>query len=400
VKAENSIDSELELTILIPCLNEAPTIGVCVAKGVGYLSRASVSGEVLVADNGSTDGSREIAAAAGARVVPVPERGYGAALIGGITAARGRYIIMGDADNTYDLAALDPFVARLRGGADLVMGNRFQGGIAPGAMPWLHRYLGNPVLSFFGRLFFRIPVGDFHCGLRGFNARHVRALDLQATGMEFASEMIVRSALVGSRIEEVATTLQPSSNLDRVPHLRTWRDGWRHLRFLLLLSPRWLFIVPGLIVLLLGLVGVVALLGGPVRIAGIEFDINTFAASIMATIIGFQALSFGFIARRYASHQGLLPTSERYNAWLNRLSLETALLLALGLFLVGSVFAFGALGAWVRAGFGELHSSQVLRVLLLGLGAMTIAVQAAFSAFLAGVLEMPLKNRTTTGPKS
>ncbi|HAM24131.1 MAG TPA: dolichol-P-glucose synthetase, partial [Actinobacteria bacterium] len=242
----------------MPCLDEAETIETCIRKAQGYLQRSGVAGEVLIADNGSTDGSQELARALGARVVDVPRRGYGAALIAGIHQAQGRFIIMGDADDSYDFSALDPFVTALRGGADLVMGNRFAGGIAPGAMPALHRYLGNPVLSFIGRLFFRSPIGDFHCGLRGFRREAALELDLRTTGMEFASELVVKATLAQQRVVEVPTTLSPDGR-SRPPHLRSWRDGWRHLRFLLLYSPRWLFLYPGLLVMALGTLGLVLL---------------------------------------------------------------------------------------------------------------------------------------------
>src|SRR5215472_16998517 len=269
---------QLELTILMPCLNEAETVAICVQKAMSFLLLNGVNGEVIVADNGSTDGSQELAGAAGARVVKVPERGYGSALLGGIQAARGRYIIMGDADDSYDLTALMPFLDRLRAGADLVMGNRFRGGIAPGAMPALHRYLGNPVLSFIGRLFFRAKLGDFHCGLRGFRRDSVLSLGLQTSGMEFASEMVVRATLAGQHVEEVPTTLSPDGR-SRPPHLRSWRDGWRHLRFLLLFSPRWLFLIPGIALLALGLVVGAAVLPAPLAVGGITYDVNTLAVA-------------------------------------------------------------------------------------------------------------------------
>ena len=298
-------ESDLELTILMPCLNEAETIARCVDKARGFLSARGVAGEVLVADNGSSDGSQAIAEAHGARVIGVPERGYGAALIGGIAAARGRFVIMGDADDSYDFAALMPFVERLRAGADVVMGNRFQGGIAAGAMPALHRYLGNPGLSFLGRLFFGVRTGDFHCGLRGFDRDRVRVLDLRTTGMEFASEMVVRAALAAYRIEEVPTTLSPDGR-SRPPHLRPWRDGWRHLRFLLIYSPRWLFLYPGLAILLAGMIGTAVLLPGAVSIAGIVFDLHTFIVSCFAILVGLQSITFAVIARKYAAQRGLV----------------------------------------------------------------------------------------------
>src|ERR1700760_3659962 len=279
-------DGAIELTILMPCLNEAETLAICIDKARGYLERSGVVGEVLIADNGSTDGSQLIAEEHGARVVAVPEKGYGAALIGGINAARGRFVIMGDADDSYDFENLEGMIERLRGGADLVMGNRFQGGIAPGAMPFLHRYLGNPVLSFIGRLFFSIPVGDFHCGLRGFSRQSMLDLRLQSPGMEFASEMVVKAALNGLRIEETPTTLKPDGR-SRPPHLKTWRDGWRHLRFLLLHSPKWLFVYPGLVLIFLGLAGAIALSAGAVRLtSGLELDIHTLTAACFSILIG------------------------------------------------------------------------------------------------------------------
>ena len=243
-----------ELTVLMPCLNEVETLAACIGKALAYLRTQRVAGEVLLADNGSDDGSQAIARELGARVVDVPTKGYGAALLGGIAQARGRFVIMGDADDSYDFSQLDGFLARLRDGADLVIGNRFAGGIAPGAMPPLHRYLGNPVLSLIGRLFFGVGVGDFHCGLRGFRTDRVRALDLRTTGMEFASEMVVRSAVAGLRIDEVPCRLAPDGR-SRKPHLKTWRDGWRHLKFLLIFSPRWLFLLPGGALTILGALG-------------------------------------------------------------------------------------------------------------------------------------------------
>ena len=269
----------------MPCLNEAETLAICVRKARGFLDASRIQGEVIVADNGSQDGSVAIALQEGARIVPVAARGYGAALLGGIADARGRYIIMGDADDSYDFSDLGTFVEQLRAGADLVVGNRFRGGIAPGAMPLLHRYLGNPILSFLGRLFFFVKIGDFHCGLRGFNRDRILALGLRTTGMEFASEMVVRSALAGYRIAEVPTTLRPDGR-SRPPHLRTWRDGWRHLRFLLMYSPRWLFFYPGLALLAFGLIGTVLLLPGRFYIGSVGIDIHTFIVACISILLG------------------------------------------------------------------------------------------------------------------
>ena len=299
----------VELTILMPCLNEAETVVACVQKAVEFLVDHRIAGEVVVADNGSTDGSQRLAEDAGARVVPVVEPGYGSALLGGINAARGRYVIMGDADDSYDFTALMPFLDRLRAGADLVMGNRFRGGIQPGAMPALHRYLGNPVLSFIGRLFFHAKLGDFHCGLRGFRRDSVLSLGLQTSGMEFASEMVVRATLAGQRIEEVPTTLSPDGR-SRPPHLRSWRDGWRHLRFLLLFSPRWLFLIPGTALLALGLVLGLAVL--PARSAGPQlYNVNTLAVACAMVVIGFQSVLCALFTHVHGCAEGFLPQVPR-----------------------------------------------------------------------------------------
>jgi hypothetical protein len=276
-----------ELTILMPCLNEAETIETCIRKAKGYLERSGISGEVVIADNGSTDGSQAMAEALGARVVDVPVKGYGAALGAGIAAARGRYIIMGDSDDSYDFSRLDAFVEHLRGGADLVMGNRFKGGIAPSAMPPLHRYLGNPVLSTIGRVFFRAPVGDFHCGLRGFSRQAILGLKLNTPGMEFASEMVIKATIMGLKVTEVPTTLSPDGR-SRPPHLRSWRDGWLHLKLLLTFAPNWLFYYPGMALLAVGTAVFLALLGGPIAIAGVTFDI---ASLILASALGADRVS-------------------------------------------------------------------------------------------------------------
>jgi hypothetical protein len=317
----------------------------------------------------------------------VPERGYGAALIGGIAVARGRFVIMGDADDSYDFAALMPFVARLRVGADVVMGNRFQGGIATGAMPALHRYLGNPGLSFLGRLFFGVRTGDFHCGLRGFDRGRVRALDLRTTGMEFASEMVVRAALGGYRIEEVPTTLSPDGR-SRPPHLRPWRDGWRHLRFLLIYSPRWLFLYPGLAILLGGMIGTAVLLPGAVRIAGTVFDLHTFIVSCFAILVGMQSVTFAVIARKYAAQRGLVPPSANYGQVLSGITMERMLLAALVVSAAGVGGLLYCVWVWASAGFGEAGYQAQLRTLSLSATAVAAGLQLAFAAFLSGVMDV------------
>lgn len=383
-----SAKAQLELTILMPCLNEAETIEVCVRKALGFLKRSGISGEVLIADNGSTDGSQGMAEAQGARVVAVPERGYGAALIGGIRAAHGKYVIMGDADDSYDFENLDTMVARLRDGADLVMGNRFLGGIEKGAMPFLHRYLGNPVLSFLGKLFFKIPVSDFHCGLRGFNRETMLSLGLQSPGMEFASEMVVKSALHERRIEEVPTTLRPDGR-SRPPHLKTWRDGWRHLRFLLLHSPEWLFLFPGLVMITLGVVGATLLANGGVHITPtIELDIHTLVASCFSFLIGTQLVMFSALARRYAMIEGVLPPAGSMKKFLLGMTLEPILQGALVLFIAGAVGTIFALGHWASVGFGPIVYNGVVRVLVISLTAVTASIQIAASGFLASVFTL------------
>src|SRR6266542_3488274 len=299
-----------ELSIVMPCLNEAETIGACIAKARRFLDSSGVGGEIVVADNGSTDGSQQIAASAGARIVGVAERGYGSALQGGIAAARGRFVVMGDADDSYDFSALGTFIEKLRGGADLVMGDRFAGGVLPGAMPPLHRYLGNPVLSAVGRLFFRSPVRDFHCGLRGFAKSAYERMHLRTTGMELASEMVVKATLLGMRIEEVPIVLHPDGR-SRPPHLRSWRDGWRHLRFLLLYSPRWLFLYPGLLLMFIGALVVGWLLPHPRTVGSVTFDVQTLLYAGMAIVIGFQAALFAIFTKVFAINAGLLPEDRK-----------------------------------------------------------------------------------------
>ena len=344
----------------MPCLNEAETLQICIDKALTSLVALGVSGEVLVADNGSTDGSQDIARSAGARVVSVSERGYGAALRAGIGAARGRYVIMGDADDSYAFDALEAFHARLKEGVDLVMGNRFRGGIAPGAMPPLHRYLGNPVLSYIGRLFFRVPIGDFHCGLRGFNREAIGRLNLQTSGMEFASEMIIKSSMAGLRICEVPTTLKPDGR-NRPPHLRSWRDGWRHLRFMLLLSPRWLFMYPGMVLTLLGLAGSFWVLPGTRVVTGIGFDIHSLLYFSAASIVGLQMLCFGVLARCTGACSGLLPPSSLTRWILGRFRLELGLIVSMLLMVAAAVLAWQTFYGWELAGFSALDPGLTMR---------------------------------------
>jgi hypothetical protein len=378
----------IELSIVMPCLNEAETLALCIRKAQAFLRDSDVTGEILVADNGSTDGSRQIANAMGARLVAVAERGYGAALIGGIEAARGRYVIMGDADDSYDFSTLMPFVASLREGGQLVMGNRFAGGIAPGAMPPLHRYLGNPVLSFLGRRLFRSDVGDFHCGLRGFDRHAIRSLGLRSPGMEFASEMVVKAVLHGLDVREVATTLSPDGR-SRPPHLRTWRDGWRHLRFLLTYAPRFLFVYPGVTAAGPGAIGVGVLASGSVAVAGVELSATTMLFAAMSVLLGGQLIGFGVLARLYGVAHGLWPTSRSVERFRRLFSVERGCLCGAALFALGCTGGLWAVAQWGRADFGAMEPVGLMRVAIPSMLLSVLGLQAVFASFLIGLIDDP-----------
>lgn len=384
----------LELTVVIPCLNEALTIEGCVREALDAMHANAIQGEVVVADNGSTDGSQEIATKAGARVVPIAVKGYGNALRGGIAAARGRYILMGDADGSYAFSHLPRFVERLRAGADLVMGNRFLGGIEPGAMPWKNRHIGNPLLSFIGRLFFKTSIGDFHCGLRAFSADAYRRMDLRTTGMELASEIVIKSVLFGMRVEEVPTVLRKDGR-DRPPHLRPWRDGWRHLRFMLLFSPRWLFLYPGLLLMIIGLVVGGALLRGPVSIGQVTLDVHTLLFAAVAVLVGFQAVSFAGLSKFFAIHAGLRQSEASFASWFRYLTLESGLI-------AGGALLFGGLGLsiyavcfWGGQGFGGLQPSEMLRLVIPGALCLVLGCQMILTSFLLGVLRLDTRQDLT-----
>jgi len=374
-----------ELTLVMPCLNEALSLPGCLDEAFAAMQQAGIAGEIVVADNGSTDGSQAIAAQIGARVIAVGEKGYGNALRGGIAAARGRYIVIGDADGSYDFSHLPRFVEKLRAGYDLVMGNRFRGGIQPGAMPWKNRYLGNPVLSFIGRLFFATDLGDFHCGLRGFSADAYRRMNLRTTGMEFASEMVIKSVVLGLKVAEVPTTLRPDTR-DRPPHLRPWRDGWRHLRFMLLFSPRWLFFYPGLCLMLGGLILGAALLPGPLHLGRINLDVHTLLFAAGAILIGFQAVSFAALSKYFTIRAGLRPPEAQY--WLGKVTLESGIVVGGGLFLAGVALWIGALWFWHAQGFGALRPAETFRWVIPGSLCLALGCQMILTSFFLGVLRL------------
>jgi glycosyltransferase involved in cell wall biosynthesis len=373
-----------DVSIVMPCLNEAESLAPCIRAAQAAIADVGVAGEVIVADNGSTDGSVELATSLGARVVHVQSRGYGSALQGGFAAARGRYILMGDADGSYDFGHLGRFVERLDAGADLVMGNRFGGGIAPGAMPPLHRYLGNPGLSWMGRLFFGAPVGDFYCGLRAFRRDALPKLDLQSPGMELGVEMVAKAALYGLRVEEVPTTLSPDLR-SRPPHLRTWRDGWRTLRFFLLYSPRWLFFYPGVILILLGVGFSAAVLPGAVELFGARFDVHTLLYAGAAIVVGFQAVVFAVLARVHAASEGFLPETTLVRR-IRHVSLELGLAVGILLLLASVTLSVIAFVRWDRSSFRHLDYPATLRLAIPAVVTLMLGVQTILSSFFLSVL--------------
>jgi glycosyltransferase involved in cell wall biosynthesis len=370
-----------EFSVVMPCLNEAETLAVCIKKAQGYFELEGINGEVVIADNGSTDGSQAIANKLNARVVDVPEKGYGSALNGGILAADGTYVIMGDADDSYDFSNLNAYVMKLREGYDLVMGNRFKGGIKKGAMPALHKYLGNPVLSFIGRLFFKSKIGDFHCGLRGFSKEAYGKMDMKTTGMEFASEMIVKASLKNLKIAEVPTILSPDGRT-RPPHLNTWRDGWRHLRFLLLYSPQWLFLIPGILLMVVGVVVSALLISGPLHIGATTFDVHTLLFSSGVALIGFQFVLFYGLTKVFTVENGLLPKSNKYDNLFRSITMEKGLILGFLLMLVGVILSINAYTNWQEINFGDITNNGILRIVIPAVTTMILGVQVIlFSLF-------------------
>ncbi|WP_347374295.1 glycosyltransferase [Aequorivita sp. Q41] len=370
-----------ELSVVMPCLNEAETLAVCIKKAQHFFEREKINGEVIIADNGSTDGSQKIAEDLNATVVNVPQKGYGSALRGGIEAANGKYVIMGDADDSYDFNNLMPYLLKLREGFDLVMGNRFKGGIKKGAMPFLHKYLGNPVLSFIGRLFFKSKIGDFHCGLRGFSKEAYAKMELKTTGMEFASEMIVKASLKNLKIAEVPTILSPDGR-SRPPHLNTWRDGWRHLRFLVLYSPSWLFLIPGLLLMIFGIITSAFLLNGPVSIGTVNFDVHTLLFSSGFVLIGFQFILFYGLTKVFTVENELLPKSKKYDRLFKFINLEKGLIVGLALVIAGIVLSFTAYSNWQAIRFGNIENMSVFRMVIPAVTLILLGVQVIlFSLF-------------------
>ncbi len=375
----------VELSVVMPCLNEAETLAICIDKALAALRDNNIAGEVIVADNGSTDGSQTIAVEHGARLVPVPIRGYGAALNAGIQAAYGKYVLMADADDSYEFAHIPRFLDQLRSGSDLVMGNRFRGGIGPGAMPPLHRYLGNPVLSFLGRALFHAPIGDFHCGIRAFSRDAYERLALRTTGMEFASEMVVKSALLGQRMTEVPTTLKKDGR-SRPPHLRTWRDGWRHLRFLLMYSPRWLFLFPGLTLMIVGFGLVAWLLPAERPLGHVNLGVDTLAYAAAAVLLGFQLVFFGIAAKVFATTEGLLPEDESFDRWFRYVTLETGLIAGALLLILGIGIAVSSVATWAHTGYGPLPPVQMMRRTVPAMLCLMLGTEVCFASFFLSLL--------------
>ncbi len=362
-------------------------MATCVEKAKGFLNRAGIQGEIVVADNGSTDGSQALATSAGARIVEVAARGYGSAIIGGVNAAQGRYVIVADADDSYDFGQLDSFVERLRRGDKLVMGNRFAGGIKPGAMPPLHRYLGNPVLSFIGRLLFRSPIGDFHCGLRGFDREAICKLNLSSPGMEFASEMIVKATLAGLTISDVPTILSPDGRT-RAPHLRSWRDGWRHLRFLLMMSPRWLLLYPGLFLLVIGTAAGAMIIRGPLVIKGVGFDIHTMLYASGGTILGLQLILFSILARAVGCVKNVLPMTSNFRRFLAVFSLERGIACGLAIGFAGLLVAIYSVEIWVAAQLAALDPQAMMRIAIPSVTLMLAGAEIVFASFILSFIDV------------
>lgn len=376
---------EVELTILMPCLNEAATLGTCISKAQAAIERDHLNAEIVIADNGSTDGSQEIARKLGARVVDIPVKGYGAALLGGIAAAQGEYILMADADDSYDVGNPLPFLEKLREGYDLVMGNRFKGRILPGAMPPLHQYFGNPVMTLLPRIFYKTPIGDVQCGIRGFRKEAIDRVGLRSLGMEFASEMVWKSTVYRLRIAEIPTTLKPDGR-GRPPHMRSWRDGWRNLRFMLLFSPRWLFLYPGIALMLMGLALGAWLLPGPQYIGSVGFDVDTLLYAAAMVFVGYQSVTFAVFTKLFAIEEGLMPPDKRFVALFKYITLEVGVIIGALMIVAGLAISIFAVAYWKGHSFGTLDPSKALRLVTPGVVALTLGFQTIFSSFFLSVL--------------
>ena len=379
----------VEVSIVMPCLNEVETLADCIAEAREAIAKGGYTAEIIVADNGSSDGSQLVARELGAKVVDVQRKGYGSALIGGIDAAQGRFVVMGDADASYDFAAIAPLIAKLRDGYDLVVGNRFLGGIEPGAMPWSHRWLGNPVLSSINKMFFHAPVGDTHCGLRAFTKGAYDKMRLRATGMEFASEMVIKASLKGMRITEVPVVLRPDGR-SRPPHLRTWRDGWRHLRFMLLFSPRWLFLYPGLALLVVGLGLSALLVAGPLRVGGVRLDIHTMLVAGFLALLGYQLVLFAVFTKMFAIREGFHPPHPALQTLLRYITLEVGLLAGALMALGGLVALVLAVTSWQSVGFGNLNPSTTMREVIPAVVLLSLGTQTIFASFFISILSIDL----------
>jgi glycosyltransferase involved in cell wall biosynthesis len=388
----------LELSIIMPCLNEAETLETCIRKALAYLERAQIRGEVVIGDNGSTDGSQKIALACGARVVKIEQRGYGAALYGATLAARGKYIIMGDSDDSYDFSSLDPFMEKLREGYDLVMGNRFVGGVKPGAMPWKNRYIGNPILSAIGRLFFHCPAKDFHCGLRAYSRDAFTRMDLRTTGMEFASEMVIKATLDRMKIVEVPTTLSPDGR-SRPPHLRPYRDGWRHLRFMLLYSPNWLFLFPGLVLMLVGLAGTALLEQNSIQLQHARLGLDTLIYLAFMSVGGYQSVLFAVLSRIYAVQEHLYPASPGFRRIFRYINLESGLIAGGLIALAGIASAVYSFFVWRNAGFGDLNIEHVARIVIPSSMAITLGFETVLFSFFLSTLGINIRRHSLERPK-
>jgi glycosyltransferase involved in cell wall biosynthesis len=386
-RSQAAAPPSVEVSIVMPCLNEAETLAACIQKAQHAIQEHGLSAEIVVADNGSIDGSQVIARELGARVVEVTRKGYGSALIGGIDAAGGRFVVIGDADDSYDFSAIAPLIEKLRQGFDLVVGNRFAGGIEPGAMPWSHRWVGNPVLTLISRVFFHTPVGDMHCGLRGFRKEAYEEMHLRATGMEFASEMVIKASLKRMKIAEVPVTLRPDGR-SRPPHLRTWRDGWRHLRFMLLFSPRWLFLYPGLALFAVGVLLSALLIPGPLHVGAVRLDIHTLLVAGFLALLGYQSVLFAVFTKIFAVRAGFHPPHPLLERTFRYVTLEVGVTAGGVMAVVGLVALVVAVASWKSAGFGNLEPALTMREVIPAVVLLALGTQTVFASFFISILSI------------